>query len=188
MAFQTPITIMKTLGFIERSEYVLPAIQREFVWEHSKIERLFDSLMRGYPIGSFLVWKIGRDSIEKYKFYDFMLHYHQRDHMRLTALGEVTRDEITAVLDGQQRLTALNIGLRGSYAYKRPRRWWKQPGRLSQTAFVPQHPLRRGGERGGHAVRLPVPDRYGCEGRTRRNALLVSRSRHPQGRGRRRPQ
>ena len=134
MAFQTPITIMKTLGFIERSEYVLPAIQREFVWEHSKIERLFDSLMRGYPIGSFLVWKIGRDSIEKYKFYDFMLHYHQRNHMRLTALGEVTRDEITAVLDGQQRLTALNIGLRGSYAYKLPRRWWNSP-----DAFPKRH-------------------------------------------------
>ena len=32
MAFQTPITISKALGSIERREYVLPAIQREFVW------------------------------------------------------------------------------------------------------------------------------------------------------------
>ena len=31
------------------------------------------------------------------------------------------------MLDGQQRLTALNIGLRGSYAYKLPRRWWNSP-------------------------------------------------------------
>ena len=127
MAFQTPITIVRVLGSIERSEFALPAIQREFVWEHSKIERLFDSLMRGYPIGSFLFWRVGRDGIKEYQFYDFMLHYHQRDRSRLPALGEVTRDEITAVLDGQQRLTALNIGLRGSYAYKLPRRWWNSP-------------------------------------------------------------
>ena len=127
MAFQTPITIVKALGSIERSEYALPAIQREFVWEHSKIERLFDSLMRGYPIGSFLFWRVARDGIKEYQFYDFMLHYHQRDNKRLPALGEITRDEITAVLDGQQRLTALNIGLRGSYAYKLPRRWWNSP-------------------------------------------------------------
>ena len=127
MAFQTPITIVKALGSIERSEYALPAIQREFVWEHSKIARLFDSLMRGYPIGSFLFWRVGHDSIKKYQFYGFMLDYHQRDNRHLPTLGEVTRDEITAVLDGQQRLTALNIGLRGSYAYKLPRRWWNSP-------------------------------------------------------------
>ena len=134
MAFQTPITINRALGSIERREYAMPAIQREFVWEHSKIERLFDSLMRGYPIGSFLFWQVGCDSIKKYKFYDFMLHYHQRDNRRLPALGETTRDEITAVLDGQQRLTALNIGLRGSYAYKLPRRWWNSP-----DAFPKRH-------------------------------------------------
>ena len=134
MAFQTPITIVKALGSIERGEYALPAIQREFVWEHSKIARLFDSLMRGYPIGSFLFWRVGRDGIKEYQFYDFMLHYHQRDNTRLPALGEVTRDEITAVLDGQQRLTALNIGLRGSYAYKLPRRWWN-----SSDAFPKRH-------------------------------------------------
>ena len=47
---------------------------------------------------------------------------------------KVIRDEITAVLDGQQRLTALNIGLRGSYAHKLPRRWWNSP-----DAFPKRH-------------------------------------------------
>ena len=133
MAFQTPITIMKALGCIERSEYVLPAIQREFVWSPEQIARLFDSLMRGYPIGSFLFWQVGRD-IGNYKFYDFMLHYHERDNWRLQGVGEVTREQIIAVLDGQQRLTALNIGLRGSYTYKLPRLWWNNP-----DAFPKRH-------------------------------------------------
>ena len=127
MAFQTPITIARALRGIEGREYVLPAIQREFVWRPEQIERLFDSLMRGYPIGSFLFWKIGREIIAKYKFYDFMLDYHQRDNPRCKPTGAITRDQVTAVLDGQQRLTALNIGLRGSYAFKLPRLWWNNP-------------------------------------------------------------
>ena len=85
-------------------------------------------------MASFLFWMVRRESIEKYKFYDFMLDYHQRDNAHCAAVGPVTRDKIVAVLDGQQRLTALNIGLRGSYAYKLPRRWWN-----SQDAFPVRH-------------------------------------------------
>ena len=127
MAFQTPITISKALRSIRCREYVLPAIQREFVWKPVQIARLFDSLMRGYPIGSFLFWTVKRGSIEQYKFYDFMLDYHQRDNRHCDSADAVGQDRLTAVLDGQQRLTALNIGLRGSYAYKLPRMWWDSP-------------------------------------------------------------
>ena len=134
MALQTPITISKALGSIERREYVLPAIQREFVWRPTQIARLFDSLMRGYPIGSFLFWTVRRGSIEQYKFYDFMLDYHQRDKAHCVFVGKVNRDAIMAVLDGQQRLTALNIGLRGSYADKLPYMWWS-----NSDAFPTRH-------------------------------------------------
>lgn len=54
MAFQTPITIRQAIGRIQTKEYVLPAIQRELVWPTRRSEWLFDSLMRDYPIGSFL--------------------------------------------------------------------------------------------------------------------------------------
>ncbi len=37
--------------------YFLPAIQRKFVWSDKKIVALFDSVMRGYLIGSLLMWK-----------------------------------------------------------------------------------------------------------------------------------
>jgi hypothetical protein len=58
VSFQTPITIANALDRIHRREYVLPAIQREFVWSRDKITRLFDSLMRGYSIGSFHMWNV----------------------------------------------------------------------------------------------------------------------------------
>ncbi len=126
MSFQTPITVKRALEAIESREFVLPAIQRELVWTPEQIVRLFDSLMRGYPIGSLLFWKV-RDSIRDYRFYDFMVNYHQRSNRHLQPLGEPLHPGTTAVLDGQQRLTALNIGLRGSYAQKLPYKHFKNP-------------------------------------------------------------
>jgi uncharacterized protein with ParB-like and HNH nuclease domain len=52
MPFQMPITIAQALHGIQTHDYVLPAIQREFVWGTGQVARLFDSLLRGYPIGS----------------------------------------------------------------------------------------------------------------------------------------
>lgn len=50
--FQSPITIAQAIERIHRNEYLLPAFQRDFVWSAEQIEKLFDSLMKGYPISS----------------------------------------------------------------------------------------------------------------------------------------
>jgi hypothetical protein len=123
MAFQTPITIEKALERISAHEYVLPAIQREFVWSTDQICRLFDSLMRGYPIGSFLFWRVEPTTLKKFVFYEFILHYHELTAPHCPKLDKYAKNRLTAVLDGQQRLTALNVGLRGSHAEKLPRKW-----------------------------------------------------------------
>jgi hypothetical protein len=117
-------TIRDALLKIERDEYVLPAIQREFVWEPDQIEMLFDSLMQGYPFGTFLFWRVEPKTSKLFKFFKFVLHYHQRDNAHCEELPLTEPRLLTAVLDGQQRLTALNIGLRGSMARKLPNRWW----------------------------------------------------------------
>lgn len=56
--FQTPIKIKEAIDAIVARQYLLPAIQRKFVWSASKVEALFDSIMQGYPINSFMFWKI----------------------------------------------------------------------------------------------------------------------------------
>ena len=127
MMYQTEISqtrIKDTLDVIERHDLVLPAIQREFVWRPEQIYRLFDSLMQGYPIGTFLFWQVAPENSDKFKFYDFVLNYHQRDNPHCPELPEMRNRPLTAVLDGQQRLTALNIGLRGSMAWKLYRKRW----------------------------------------------------------------
>jgi len=118
MAFQTPITIRRAIDHVRGGTYVLPAIQREFVWGTDQITRLFDSLMRGYPIGSFLFWTVDKEHCRSYRFYGFLADYHERDR-RHNPVADLRGDEgVTAILDGQQRLTSLHIGLRGSYASK----------------------------------------------------------------------
>ena len=120
-------TIKEVLRSIERNEYVLPAIQREFVWSPDQICALFDSLMQGYPFGEFLFWQIDAEHSAEYKYYGFVLDYHQRNNPHCPEAHIMPGRPITAVLDGQQRLTAFNIGLRGSMAVKRPYKWWSSP-------------------------------------------------------------
>ncbi len=132
--YQTGLTIEQTLDQIHKHELVLPAIQREFVWRADQICRLFDSLMKGFPFGTFLYWKVAPANSHKFNFYDFVLHYHQRDARHCPPLSAMPNSALTAVLDGQQRLTALNVGLRGSMTWKLPRLWWNNP-----EAFPKRH-------------------------------------------------
>lgn len=127
MPFQTPITIAKALEKIQSEEYVLPAIQREFTWSTEQISALFDSLMRGYPIGSFLFWQVKGADARDYVFYGFIRKYHALKSPHCPRLDVPADKPVTAILDGQQRLTSLLIGLRGSHAERLPRRWKNNP-------------------------------------------------------------
>jgi uncharacterized protein with ParB-like and HNH nuclease domain len=100
---------------VEKNDYVLPAIQREFVWKPDQICQLFDSIMQGYPFGTFLFWHIEKQNIEKYKFYKFMLNYDEKNNQYCESYEDIPNENHIAVLDGQQRITSLNIGLIGSY-------------------------------------------------------------------------
>lgn len=127
MSFQTPITVCEAIDQIHRKQYLLPSIQREFIWRTDQIERLFDSLMRRYPIGSFLFWYVDRKRIKDFQYYEFLRNYHELDNQHNPKADVSGEEAITAVLDGQQRLTALYIGLKGTYAFKLPWKRWDNP-------------------------------------------------------------
>lgn len=115
---EAPITIREAVLAIQKRDYLLPAIQREFVWGAEKTETLFDSLMRGYPVGSFLFWKVAPETSQRYKFYEFMQDFHAFNKKHLTPYEIAEPKELTVVLDGQQRFTSLTIGLLGYRADK----------------------------------------------------------------------
>jgi len=136
MSFERPITIEEAVNNIHKKKYLLPAIQREFVWGEDRIARLFDSLMRGYPIGSFLFWKVDRDKSKRFQFYEFIRNYHERDCTHNPKADISGEEDITAILDGQQRLTALYLGLRGALARKLPRKRWDNPDAYPKKVLV----------------------------------------------------
>lgn len=127
MAYQTALTIESVIKDIDSKKYLLPSIQREFVWSTKQIEKLFDSLMMDYPINAFLFWKVPKEKAKEFSFYEFLRDYHQRTGRHNPKANISGSDDIIAILDGQQRMTSLYIGLKGSYAYKISHKRWDNP-------------------------------------------------------------
>lgn len=127
MAYEAPITIKKAIDNIRKKQYVLPSIQREFVWNTEQIEKLFDSLMRDYPISTFLFWKVDKSRIQNFQFYEFLKYYHEKDSRHNKKADLSQEEDVIAVLDGQQRMTSLYVGLTGTHATKMPYYSWSSP-------------------------------------------------------------
>src|SRR5690348_18478691 len=106
-------TIALAIGRMNR-QYFLPAIQREFVWKPEQVAQLFDSIMRGYPISSFLFWELDEANKGRWEIYRFIQDFDERGSHNPAANAHGVQ-QLTLVLDGQQRLTSLLIGLRGTY-------------------------------------------------------------------------
>lgn len=110
------LSIRKIVSYLNDAEsegggFWLPNIQRPFVWSEEQISRLFDSIMREYPISTLLVWKT-REEVKHRKFID---NYHRDIKLTDYRVPDNTRSKMM-VLDGQQRLQSLFIGLKGSYS------------------------------------------------------------------------
>jgi hypothetical protein len=95
------LTFSSLMSDIEKGNIKIPQFQRDFVWSKDKSAKLLDSIVKGYPIGTFILWKT-------------------REELRaLRNLGglELPRtpkgDFIQYVIDGQQRLTTIFASLKG---------------------------------------------------------------------------
>lgn len=84
-------------------------------------------MLRGYPISSFLFWKVPNSAKHEFQFYELMRKYHERDFRHNPKANVDGLGDLNAILDGQQRLTSLYIGLRGTYTIKLPRRRRNDP-------------------------------------------------------------
>jgi uncharacterized protein with ParB-like and HNH nuclease domain len=110
-------TIRKIVGFLNNADeeggFWLPNIQRPFVWSEDQICRLFDSILREYPISTLLVWKT-TSGIRRRKFIE-----NWKETLRLSDFYVPPDSKKKClILDGQQRLQSLFIGLHGSFGGK----------------------------------------------------------------------
>lgn len=133
MAYKS-ITIKEVITQISKAKFYLPAIQRKFVWREDDICELFDSIMRGYPIGTFLFWELDKKKADEYTFYKFLSEYHERDSKNELYKASFPHD-ITGVLDGQQRLSSMYIALQGVYATKLKNSRWKNDDAFPNRKF-----------------------------------------------------
>jgi len=86
---------------IEKGQIKIPQFQRDFVWTMQRSAGLVDSIIKGYPIGTFIFWRT-KERIRSVK------------NLGKQVLPEPEQGElIDYVLDGQQRLTSLFASLRG---------------------------------------------------------------------------
>ena len=92
------MTVSELVADIERGRIKKPEMQREYVWKAPRVRDLLDSLYRGYPSGTILLW----DSREKVTTSDFALKTDDN------SIGSTL-----LLLDGQQRLTSLSSVIRG---------------------------------------------------------------------------
>lgn len=127
MSKYNSICVKDAMNNVASNNYLLPAIQRKFVWESDQIEMLFDSILRNYPINSFMLWRITDKKIKQnYKFYTFIKDFAKKFHEdNPDAPTQLLNNDFYAVIDGQQRMTSLYVGLIGSYRYKKPYKVWK---------------------------------------------------------------
>ena len=72
------------------------------------------------------MWNVTSDKTKNsYKFYEFLKEYREFFNDESPFINTKGYDDFLAVIDGQQRLTSLYLGLKGTYAYKMPRKRWK---------------------------------------------------------------
>lgn len=80
---------------IDTGQIKLPMFQREFVWEKEQSAKLIDSILKGFPIGTFIFWKT-KEELRSYK------------EVGNHKLPETPKgDYVQYILDGQQRITSL---------------------------------------------------------------------------------
>ncbi|MGO8943242.1 MAG: DUF262 domain-containing protein [Syntrophobacteraceae bacterium] len=110
------LSLRKIVSYLNNSDedggFWLPNIQRPFVWSEDQICRLFDSILRQYPISTLLIWKT-KMGVRRRKFIDNFKEEH-RDRLSDFKVPD-DENKKCLILDGQQRLQSLFIGLKGSY-------------------------------------------------------------------------
>lgn len=114
MATWKPYRIADAISEIENDKFVLPVIQRRLVWDEEKMELLFDTILKGNAFGGIIVIEEEKDSKPLFSFRKFTKTGEPLASITVESLAQ----NQFFVIDGQQRLQSLYIGLAGSMNQK----------------------------------------------------------------------
>lgn len=138
------ITIYEAMQNIKNEKYVIPAFQRQFVWDINRIEKLWDSILLDFPIPHFLFWHLDDSNIttdtyflqflRKLTFSSKLTANGENNNYALSFIDSQKND--TAILDGQQRLTALFISLYGDMFLRQKNQRKKTEGGIVCKLYI----------------------------------------------------
>jgi uncharacterized protein with ParB-like and HNH nuclease domain len=99
------VALRDFLAELAEGRYALPEVQRHYEWRNRQIKDLFESIYRGYPVGSIIVWSMPKDVVENYS-----------DLLRplVEELNDRNKNFQYMVIDGQQRLVSLILAKKGT--------------------------------------------------------------------------
>src|SRR5690554_4647619 len=118
MANWISLKIVDCIEKIEKEELVLPVVQRDFVWSMEKIQLLFDTLMKGDSFGGIMTIKDLKGKKPIFFYRGFIKNYQKGKNTTSKDVDQLSQN-ISYVVDGQQRLSAFFIGITGDYDNKR---------------------------------------------------------------------
>jgi hypothetical protein len=107
-------SINALMNDITLGRLVLPDLQRDFVWKEDQIRLLLDSILRGYPFGSLLIWNT---QFLQVPYVEFVRDF-RTGQTRATRMKPVGKQR-HMVLDGQQRLQSLYLAIFGTHDGRR---------------------------------------------------------------------
>jgi len=105
---KTDILVRELVDKVRHGELALPEMQRRYVWPATRVRDLLDSLYRGYPSGTILVWETDEDI--------------ETRELAVRANQAPTTSQKLLLLDGQQRITSLSAILGGEQVHVRNRK------------------------------------------------------------------
>src|SRR3989338_8639732 len=96
---KTDISVRELVDKVTHGDLTLPEMQRRYVWPATRVRDLLDSLYRGYPSGTILVWETDEDIKDR--------------ELAVKSTKSPTTSQKLLLLDGQQRITSLSAILSG---------------------------------------------------------------------------
>ncbi|HWB82945.1 MAG TPA: DUF262 domain-containing protein [Bryobacteraceae bacterium] len=125
---QTLYRLLETASAHAGATMLIPDLQRPYVWTPNQVTLLVDSLIRGWPFGTLLLWKVNHQELEGIPFRPFWTIVTRVDDGNGTHVTQMNPPtSYHMVLDGQQRVQSLLLAFGGDdWGFKLEDREWME--------------------------------------------------------------
>lgn len=119
--------LLDQAGSAQGASLLIPDLQRPYVWSPQQVIYLVDSLVRGWPFGSLLLWSVSEEDVAKMPSRQFSMVV-ARDHGTTDTVPQrLVPAHYRMVLDGQQRVQSLLLAFGGDgWGFKLEDRTWHE--------------------------------------------------------------